>query len=78
MSDIQRTADYYAGRIASVAVSVDDGKLGELIADADEDSPGELTWEQQGDLHEAITLAIEDEVRHVASEELAAALEEVR
>jgi len=68
------TADYYAGRIAQTAVSVDNSTVAELIADAAEDADVDLDWSEQGEVHEQITMRIEEATRQLARDELEAAL----
>lgn len=70
-----KTADYYGRKIAQRAVSVDDGTLGELIADAAEDADAELDWNEQGEIHEDLQLRIEEAARRAAEDELRGAIE---
>jgi uncharacterized lipoprotein len=72
MSEVSK----YYGRKAARTITVDDGSLAQVIADAGEDSDVSFDWQQQGEIHEAITERIRDHVAEVATDEFQRAIEE--
>ena len=64
------TARLYGELIAARAVSVDNGELAQLIADAADDADIDLDYSKQGEIHEEIVMLVEESAQDWAKETL--------
>jgi hypothetical protein len=71
-----KTSKYYARKIVDESLQINDSRMAELLADAVEDSPKDLDWEDQGSLHEDIEIAIESDARMTVENHLSRELEQ--